>query len=176
MKMFSFFSRIKLRIRDIRTINNLFTGAEKYAHKNGEDKPGEEHFLLSAIDLPDGTARSIFENIGSDPEKLEEAIKKQYDDALTSIGIDATKVDIGENDPDISIPKRILYDSKPSVTTLMKELYKKQKENKDTPLLGVHVLDIISSREQGVAARALRTMGISQEAFKNAVQNELSLH
>jgi len=174
--MFSFIKRIQLRISDIKTINSLFTCAEIYAHKNGEDRPGEEHLLLSALDLPDGTVRRIFESIGADPRKLEEAINKQYNDALSSIGIDASKIDINHNDAEISTPKRILYDSKPSVTSLMKELVKNRKNNKNIPLLGAHVLEVIASKEQGVAARTLRTIGINRETLKNAVQNELRFH
>src|SRR5687767_10675111 len=77
-------TRMKLtkRVRDVRTINMLLTGAEAEARRAGESLPGAEHLLLSAIALPDGSARRAFERVGADPDRLQAAIAAQHADAL----------------------------------------------------------------------------------------------
>jgi len=172
----SYIRRIKLRILDIGTIKELCLGAEKYAHDSGEDTPGEEHFLLAAMALTDGTARKVFERISADPEEFSGAIKKQYSDALSSIGIDSSKIDIGSSDDEILAPKRVLYNSKPSAQSMMKKLVDMRRHDKEIPLLGAHVVDVIATSEQGVAARALRAMGISQETLRAAVKEEIKAY
>ena len=46
---------LKRRIGEMRTIKTLCTDAERHAHADGAREPGLEHFLLAALDLPDGT-------------------------------------------------------------------------------------------------------------------------
>jgi hypothetical protein len=81
------FRRLRLRLRDIGTIKALCSGAEKHARQSGEDTPGAEHFLLSAIDLPDGTARRAFVRLGADANAVSAAISAQYAAALRSIDL-----------------------------------------------------------------------------------------
>jgi hypothetical protein len=66
---------VKLRnpVRDMRTIKTLMTGAEAEALEAGESVPGAEHLLLSALALPDGSARRAFERVGADPDELRAA-------------------------------------------------------------------------------------------------------
>jgi len=168
------FKRIKLRIRDIGTINALCSGAEKQAHENGEAFPGAEHFLLAAMALPDGTARRAFERVGADPDTLRAAIAKQYSDALNRMGIDLTAMDTEHHIPEPVTSNRMLYDTKPSGQAVMKALYEQRTENKNIPLLGAHVVAVIASMEQGVAARSLLTMGIDQNALGAAAKQTLN--
>lgn len=169
----SMFRRMKLRMKDMDTVKKLCLGAEQHAHNIGEEIPGAEHFLLSAFDLPDGTARRVFERVGAIPDKFTAAIKKQYSEALGNIGLDTSKVDLDDNNSNIDVPNRVLFESKPSAQSLMKELVKLRRSDKDTPLLGLHVIEVLSSKELGVVARALKLMGITQSALKNAVKDEL---
>jgi hypothetical protein len=67
--VFSFFKNIKNKIQEMKTISRLCLGVEKYANLAGEEKPGAEHFMLSALDLPDGTARKVFERLKLDPNE-----------------------------------------------------------------------------------------------------------
>ena len=169
----SFWGRIKLRFRDIGTIKALCLGAEKHAHKCGEDKPGAEHFLLSALDLPDGTVRRIFERIEIDPDGFHEAIRKQYSDALSSIGIDEAALGLSNAETiEIGSSSR-LYNASPSGQSVFQKLVSERKLDKDIPLLGAHVVRAIASMEQGVAARALRAMGVDQRALMAAIEAEL---
>ena len=164
------FKRIRLRIRDVKTIGKLITGADQQAHLNGEEAPGAEHFLLSALNLPDGTARRVFQRIGADPEQFHKAINDQYNDALDSVGIDA-KIIADEPEPVTS--HRALHNAKPSGQALMKALYALKQSDKSRPLLGAHVVAVVAGMEHGVAARSLKAMGVNQAVIAAAVEKEL---
>ncbi len=162
--------RLGWRLRDMRTVSRLILGADEQAHMMGERESGAEHFLLSALNLPDGTARRVFDRIGIDPEKFKSAIKKQYSDALSSIGVDAAFL---EEEPETVTSKQILHHSKPSGQAVMKELYSLKKHDKDRPLLGAHIVAVIAKMKHGVVARAFKTLCIDQETILSAVQKEL---
>lgn len=164
------FRRLKLRIRDMKTIGKLISGADEQAHINGEEEPGAEHFLLSALLLPDGTARQVFERIGADPEQFRAAIRKQYSDALSAVGIDAKMV---TEEPEPVISKRVFPNSKPSGQAVMKGLHALKSHDKDKPLLGAHVVEVVARMEHGVAARALMAMGVDTNSLCAAVKEEL---
>jgi len=164
------FKRMKLRFRDIRTIGKLIPGADEEAHMMGEEEPGAEHFLLSALKLPDGTAQKVFERVGASPEQFKVAIKKQYSDALNAIGIDTN---IMEYDPEPITTSRVLHNAQPSGQAVMKALYALKSHDKDRPLLGAHVVDIVARMEHGVAARAFKAMGLDQNIILSVVKDEL---
>lgn len=167
------FRRFKLRIRDMGTIKTLCLGAERHAQLSGEDLPGAEHFLLSAIDLQDGTARRAFERLGADPAALHMAISTQYDAALRGIGLDPGGVPADNNDPEPAPPNRKIYDAQPSGQAVMKELAGRKADDKDTPLVGAHVVAVVASMKLGVAARALRAMGVDPEALCATARTEV---
>jgi len=164
------FKRIRLRIQDMKTISKLISGADEQAHMSGEEEPGAEHYLLSALKLPDGSARRVFKRVGADPDKFHEAIGKQYIDALRAIGIDSESI---ENYPESVDSTRMFHNSKPSGQAIMKALYALKKTDKDNPLLGAHVVGVVANMDHGVAARALRAMGVDKVAIARAVNEEL---
>ncbi len=164
------FKRLQLRLRDIRTISKLISGADEQAHMNGEEQPGAEHYLLSAFKLPDGTAQRVFERIGADPRQFRTAIRKQYSDALSAIGVDT---EIMADEPEPVGNNRVLHNSKPSAQMVMKKLLALKSHDKDRPLLGAHVVGVIAGMKQGVAARSLKAMGLDQDAIISAVKEEL---
>ncbi len=152
------------------TINKLIPGADEQAHLMGEEKPGAEHLLLSALELPDGTAQRIFERIGINPEQFQMALKTQYNDALNAIGIDSKMM---TDAPEPVIFSRVLHDSQPSGKMVMKALYALKSHDKDRPLLGAHVVEVVARMKHGVAARAFKIMGIDQNVILSAVKEEL---
>jgi len=164
------FNRTRLRFRDMKTIKMLIAGADEQAHGSGEDKPGAEHYLLSAFNLSDGSARRVFERSGADPDKFRDAIEEQYRDALSSVGIDDDAIDA---DAELITSTKVLHNSKPSGQAVMKALYALKQEDKDRPLLGAHVVAVVAGMEYGVAVRALRAMGVDQACLANAVREEL---
>jgi ATP-dependent Clp protease ATP-binding subunit ClpA len=167
------FKRLKLRLKDVATIKQLIHGADDQAHLLGEQEPGAEHFLLSALNLPDGTAGRVFQRIGASPEKFKQALKQQYLEALDSVGINAGE--ILYNDPEPAISERRLQHVKPSAQALMKALYALKQQDKNRPLLSAHVLSVVANTNRGVVARALKIMGIEKDKVLAAVKEELEL-
>lgn len=163
------FNRIKLRINDMKTINQLIPNAETHANALGEETAGAEHYVLSALDLEDGSAKRIFESLNISAKDYYDAINKQYERALNSVGINTESVAV---EPVIN--QSLLPGAHPSGKQLMKSLHALKKNDKDTPLLGAHVLQVAAEIKYGVAARAFKELGITSDDLKNAVQQELS--
>lgn len=70
------FGRIRSKLNDMNTIKLLCEGAEAHALQDQQREPGAEHFLLAALDLPDGTARLAFEKAGAQPGALQVGDRK----------------------------------------------------------------------------------------------------
>lgn len=164
------FKRILLRFHDMKTISNLISGADEQANISGEEKPGAEHYVLSALNLEDGSANRVFERIGANSNKFRDAIKEQYSEALKFIGIsqEATEVE-----PEPIESNKMLHNSQPSGQELMKSLYALKQEDKERPLLGAHVISVAAEMEHGVVARAFKVMGVGREQLAKAVKEEL---
>lgn len=154
------FSSIKARFESMGTIKALCERAEQHSRQEGQAGPGAEHFLLAAFDLPDGTAQRAFEAIGADPSAFRTAIERQYAEGLTLVGLDpAFAGGFPENAP----PARKLYEAAPSGQEILQKLAEGREVHR--PLLGAHVVAVVAGMPHGVAARALRVMGIDAEAL-----------
>lgn len=172
------FDTIKQRLRDAGTIKALSFGAEKLANVAGQKEPGAEHFVLSALELPDGTARKAFERIHADADDFRAAICRQYEDALQNIGI-ALPCAAVIADEAAPVPTSTgLYKTQPSAQALMQTLtqeimVKEQKADSAAPLLSAHVILAATAAQYGVAARAFRAMGIDPEKLAEAATAEI---
>jgi ATP-dependent Clp protease ATP-binding subunit ClpA len=161
--------KLNHRMRDVRTIKTLLTGAEAEAHEAGDSLPGAEHLLLSALALPEGSAARAFERVGADPGQLRAAIAAQHADALRSIGIEP---------PDDSalaggMPTATrVYRSNASARSAFQAASKLARS--DGRLVGAHVVAAVAAMEHGSAARALTVMGIDRAALAAAAQAEAS--
>ena len=162
---------IKQKIHDMKTISKLCQGAETHAILHGKEKPGAEHFMLSAFDLPDNTARNIFNRLNIDPSEINEVIKMQNIDALNCIGINQSAVD-SKLEPSETVRSNLkLYNAQPSGQLLMQKLYQRNKKRK-TALIGAHVLEIIASMEHSIISQALGAMGIDSTDLQKAIEAE----
>lgn len=161
---------LKRRIDEMRTIKTLCTDAERHANADGAREPGLEHFLLAALDLPDGTARRAFVRAGADPDGFKAAVARQYADALAGIGIapDAAAAVA----PVPVAPASGPYRARPQVETLMRTLAAREDRQAGTALLGAHVVATIAAQQHGVAARALARMGLAEGALERAARAE----
>ncbi|MCR6499180.1 Clp protease N-terminal domain-containing protein [Shinella sp. CPCC 101442] len=157
------FGSIKARFGSMGTIRALCERAEHHARQEGQKEPGAEHFLLAALDLPDGTAQRTFEAVGADPANLHQAIERQYADGLKLVGLDPALA--GEFAVPAT-PTQKLYEAAPSGKEVMQKLAEGRAAHR--PLLGAHVVAIVAGMPHGVAARALRVMGIDAEALRAA--------
>lgn len=156
---------IQSKLSTIGTIKRLSELAEWHAQRDRLRRPGAEHYLLAALDLPDGTAHRAFLDAGADPDRLKSAIEKQYADALRSIGLEQPKDD-AEPEPQIR-SQTGPYRAAPSGEHVLHQL---ATDGGHKPLLGAHVVAVVAAMEHGVAARALRAMNIDRAALKRSAE------
>ncbi len=167
------FETIKQRFRDMSTIKALCLAAERHANADGQKEPGAEHFVLAALELPDGTARKAFEHIQADPNGFRAAIAQQHADALKSVGMEVPPgaVDVAA----VAVPPSTgVYHAQASAQTMMQQLASQQKANAGAPLLSAHVLVAVAAAQHGVAIRALKAMGVDPKALAEAAAVEIS--
>lgn len=166
--------RIGNPVREIRTIDRLLTGAEAQARRLGDDLPGAEHLLLSALELPDGTARGAFARIDADPDGLAAAVADQHAAALRAVGIavdDAiVAVPPGPVEPVRSGPLR----TDASAQAAFQEAVRQARSTRPSRLRGAHVVVAVAAMEHGTAARALEAMGVDRARLADAARAELA--
>ena len=166
--------RLPNPVREIRTISRLLTGAEAEANKAGETMPGAEHLLLSALALPDGSARRAFERLGADPDELRSAIASQYADALRAIGIEPVSDDALDAAAGAGVASaKGVFRSTASAQAVFRAAVDLAKTERPSRLVGAHVVAAVARMEHGTAARALRAMRIDRHALAVAAQQEL---
>lgn len=155
-------------VREIRTIKRLLTGAEAEAQRMGEILPGAEHLLLSALALPDGSARRAFGRLGADPDRLREAIGAQHSQALRGIGIEPVEALEAMPAPDPTGPMR----SQASLQGTFQAAVALAKATRPSRLVGAHVVVAVAEMEHGTAARSLSGMGIDCGALAAAAARD----
>lgn len=172
------FNTLKQRFRDVSTINALCSGAEKLANADGQKEPGAEHLVLSALELPDGTARKAFARIHADPDGFRAAIARQYGEALQNIGI-ALPPDAAITDEASPVTAgKGLFKAQASFDALMQTLARdimpgEKKADSSARLLGAHVILAATAAQYGVAVRAFRAMGIDPAKLAEAATAEI---
>lgn len=164
--------RIIRHFADMGVIKDLCLGAEKHALRDEQHAPGAEHFLLSALDLPDGSARRAFERVNADPAEVRSAIDRQHGDALRSVGLSSEAIGQVMAEPRPLEGRQGLYDAAASGQVVMQALARREDRGR-APLAGVHVVAVIASMRQGVAARALRTMCVDLDELGAAAEAEI---
>nr|WP_297354516.1 Clp protease N-terminal domain-containing protein [uncultured Caldimonas sp.] len=166
------FQRLRQRLRDMGTIKALCEGAERHARAEGQAQPAAEHFVLAALDLPDGSARRAFERANADPAQFKPAVQRQYELALQSLGVDDAML---ADDAGLPTPQKpTLYRAQPSGDALMQRLAASRQDDPAAPLLGAHVVAVAASTQHGVVARALRTMNLEPHALVEAARRVAS--
>ena len=162
--------RLKQRISDMRTIKTLCETAERHARSMGERAPGPVHFLLAALELPDGMAARAFARAGADPARLPDAIAAQHGAALAAVGVDPALLDDGDDTP-LAPPPR-LFQAQGAMQAVMRELADLPRPP-GTALTGAHVALVIAAHRYGTAARALRALGIDGDRLAAAARAEI---
>ncbi|MFH8370967.1 Clp protease N-terminal domain-containing protein [Streptomyces sp. NPDC018031] len=166
--------RLSRPLQDVATMNALLNTAEDLALRAGESLPGPEHLLLSALALPDGTARRAFERLGADPDAFAPAIARAHADALAAVGVHVA--DEASLDADVArnrSPKRgVMRTTAPAQEAF--QAATKQAKAEKSRLLGAHVVAAVAGQEQGTAVRALRVMGVEPADLSEAARAELA--
>ncbi len=164
--------KLKTRLTDVRTINALMTGAETHAHRAGEEQPGAEHLLLSALDLPDGSARRAFERIGADPDAFRAAVAASHDDALRSVGVEPLPDDV--LDTGHPLATRGAFHMNASGRAAFQTASRLARADTHSGLTSAQIVVAVAQMEHGTAARALRHMGVDPAALLEAASAEIA--
>lgn len=164
------FQRIRDHFQSMRTLQRLCTGAEDHARAQGQPAPGAEHFLLAALDLPDGSARRAFERVGADPAAVPAAIEQQYRDALQGLGLGAPLPEPAAT----TAPRPALYQAQASGQALVQALARLRK-GAPGPLRGAHVVALVAEMPMGVVARTLRALQVDAAQLAAAARAEVQI-
>jgi hypothetical protein len=184
------FAKLKQRWMDTRTIMALSLDAERRALQEGQRHPGAEHYTLAALDLPDGSARRVFERVGANPEDYRAALANRHTEALNAMGLDyraaaagkhydyaapvagPTSAEARQTDTLQAAAPSVLFDAQPSGRALMQSLPELQRRL-PAPLCGAHVLLATATMAHSAAGRAFSAIGIDLQALGRAAEAEL---
>ena len=160
---------------DMRTIKQLLTDAERIAREMGEEEPGAEHLLLSAIGLPDGSAGRALGSLGIDADRIRTALREEQADALVAAGVARETVE-AMADPTPLGPggAPILYGAGPSAREVFQEAGKLARSAKQR-LAGAHVVVAVAGLERGTMPRVLDRLGVDPQQLTAAAQAELAV-
>jgi ATP-dependent Clp protease ATP-binding subunit ClpA len=163
--------RLPNPVREMRTIGRLLRGSEAHARRMRDALAGAEHLLLSALDLPDGTARAAFTAVGADPDAYEAAVAAVHSDALRAVGIavgpaPAPAPPPGPAEPVPEGPMR----AAPSQQAAFQQAVRLAKRESPSRLRGAHVVLAVAGAEHGTAVRALAAMGVDRAALAAAAR------
>jgi ATP-dependent Clp protease ATP-binding subunit ClpA len=159
---------------DMRTIKQLLTDAERIAREMGEEEPGAEHLLLSAIGLPDGTAASALAAFSVDADRIREALREEQAEALVSAGVPRETAEaMAEPTPLGPAGAPLLYGAGPSAREAFQAAGTIARSAKQR-LAGAHVVAAVADMEHGTTARVLGRMGVDRAKLADAARAALA--
>lgn len=160
---------------DMRTIKQLLTDAERIAREMGEEEPGAEHLLLSAIGLPDGTAARALGGLGVDADRIHAALRAEQADALVAAGVARETAEaLAEPAPLGPGGAPLLYGAGPSAREVFQEAGRLARSSKQR-LAGAHVVAAVARLERGTLPRVLDRLGVDRERLADAARAELAV-
>ena len=161
--------------RDMGTIKTLCVAAERIANAEHQAAPGAEHFVLAALELPDGSAARVFSKLGVTADGFGEAVRQTHRAALEAVGVGADQIHGSEHDvPPLPEPREI-YNAAPSGQAVLKGLAALRKRGISGPLIGAHVLEVVSAMQHGTTQRAFALLGRDAPTVMAAVQSEMMM-
>ncbi len=160
---------------DMRTIKQLLTDAERIAREMGEEEPGAEHMLLSAMGLPDGSAARALGRLDVDADGIRLALREEHADALVTAGVprDAARA-MAEPVPLGPAGRPLLYGAGPSAREVFQEAGRLARSSKQR-LMGAHVVVAVADLERGTLPRVLDRLGLDRQALADAAKAELGV-
>ncbi|WP_144122541.1 Clp protease N-terminal domain-containing protein [Catellatospora sichuanensis] len=158
-------------LNNVRTLKTLLNTAESIARADGQELPGTEHLVLSALALPDATAERALQQIGISTGDLTSAVEAVHRAALDGIGLTHEPAAV----PSAGAPKG-LYRMTPPAQQVFQDAVALSKTAAPKLLLGGHVLVAAARQEHGTWARAVKRLGIDRDRLAAAAQAELSAY
>jgi ATP-dependent Clp protease ATP-binding subunit ClpA len=162
-------------LEDMRTIKQLLTEAERIARDMGEEEPGAEHLLLSAMGLPEGSATRALGRLGIDADRIRLALREEQADALVTAGVPrATAEAMAEPAPLGAAGAPLLYAAGPSAREVFQEAGRLARSAKQR-LAGAHVVAAIAELERGTLPRVLDRLSVDRQQLAEAARAELAV-
>ena len=159
-------NKLSDRFESMRAIADLCMRAEAIARRWGVAEPAAEHFILAALEMPDGSAGEAFSALGHDRSSLEDAIREQHTAALTIAGIPQEHVVEGEvmNGP----TDTGLYRAGATGKQLMQILSRQAGGRNSGGFRSVQVLEAAFALRHGVVPRVLKKLGVTDQLVQNS--------
>jgi ATP-dependent Clp protease ATP-binding subunit ClpA len=159
---------------DMRTIKQLLTDAERISREMGQEEPGAEHLLLSAMSLPDGSARRALGSLGVDAERIRAALRDEQADALVAAGMPRERAEaLASPTPLGPGAAPMLYGAGPSAREVFQDAGRLARSSKQR-LAGAHVVAAVARLERGTMPRVLERLGVNPEQLADAARAELA--
>lgn len=160
---------------DMRTIRQLLTEAERIAREMGEEEPGAEHLLLSALELPDGSAARALGSVGVDADAVRAALRAEQADALVTAGVPRDTV-AAMADPTPLGPEGtpVFYSAGPSAREVFGQAGRMARSSKQR-LAGAHVVAAVAGLERGTMPRVLDRLSVDRRQLVEAARVELGV-
>jgi ATP-dependent Clp protease ATP-binding subunit ClpA len=159
---------------DMRTIKLLLTDAERISREMGQEEPGAEHLLLSAMSLPDGSASRALAKLGVDAERIRAALHDEQADALVAAGMPRDRAEaLADPTPLGPGAAPIVYGAGPSAREIFQDAGTLARSSKQR-LAGAHVVAAVARLERGTMPRVLERLGIEPEHLADAARAELA--
>jgi ATP-dependent Clp protease ATP-binding subunit ClpA len=159
---------------DMRTIKQLLTDAERISREMGQEEPGAEHLLLSAMSLPDGSASRALGSLGVDAEGIRAALRDEQADALVAAGMPRERAEaLADPMPLGPAAAPILYGAGPSAREVFQDAGTLARSSKQR-LAGAHVVAAVARLERGTMPRVLERLGVKREQLADAARAELA--
>jgi ATP-dependent Clp protease ATP-binding subunit ClpA len=149
-------------------MRELFPRAEQEATALGDELPGPEHLLLSALLMPeDPTARELLEGFGVTTDEMRSAIGRVHAAALETVGL---RTDAGLASPPDGLARKLEgpFRSSGAAQVVFQRAVALAKEKPRVPLRAAHILLAVVEQERGTSARALADLGVDRAALVEA--------
>ena len=160
-------------LRDMRSISRLLADAEQVARRMGDERPGAEHLLLAAIDMPDGSAARALSAVGVDAPRLADAVRAEHAAGLVAAGVDAdTARRMSEPAPVEPLSPGGVYRSDPSAQELFRAAGTAARGARQR-LSGAHVVLAAADLRHGTLARALDRLDVARDEMATAARAAL---
>ena len=167
------FGKLTQNFRDMGTIKTLCEAAERIANADQQKAPGAEHFVLAALELPDGSAARVFAKLGLTAETFHEALRAVHRSSLKAAGVSDAQIWNSEQSvPPLPQPGDI-YRAAPSGEAVLKGLAALRKRGVAGPLIGVHVLEVVAAMQHGPTGRAFAVLGRDPASVMTTIQSEM---
>lgn len=167
------FTVLKRYFRDAHTLNKLCKTAEDLAREHGRTRPASEHFVLAALELPDGTAQEAFKRLSLAKSGFIAAVEAQRASALAAVGVTAIPLPTATSVQELLPPKDKLYQAEPSGQSLVQRLAESRHARRGRMLLGADVLLAAAQEVNSSAGRAFQELGIGGPQLANAASSAI---